>query len=124
MNEQGVGCAASDADQRAGSVVVRLAVCAELAWWNVLPRLLDPLPVGPLRGPTPRFVGEGVCAVIWNQLSRLPSLKSMSRCTCTDISSPKPIITVIIAEPPCETSGSGTPPTGMTPITIAMLTNT
>ena len=54
----------------------------------------------------------------------LASLNSTSRCTCTDISRPKPIITVIIAEPPCETSGSGTPPTGIAPITMAMLTNT
>ena len=52
------------------------------------------------------------------------SPNSMSRCTCTDISIPKPIITVIIAEPPCDTSGNGTPPTGIAPITMAMLTNT
>ena len=34
----------------------------------------------------------------------------------------KPNITVSIADPPCDTSGNGTPPTGMAPITMAMLT--
>ena len=33
-------------------------------------------------------------------------------------------VRVIIADPPCDTSGSGTPPTGITPITIAMFTKT
>ena len=59
-----------------------------------------------------------------DQSSRRASPNSTSRCTCTDISRPKPIITVIIADPPCDTSGSGTPPTGIAPITIAMLTMT
>jgi len=31
---------------------------------------------------------------------------------------------VIMADPPWLTSGSGTPPTGIAPMTIAMLTNT
>jgi len=34
---------------------------------------------------------------------------------------PIPIITMIIADPPWETSGSGTPPMGMEPVTIAIL---
>ena len=38
-----------------------------------------------------------------------------------DISTPRQSITVIIAEPPNETSGSGMPTTGASPITIAML---
>ena len=51
-------------------------------------------------------------------------LNTTSRCTWTDIRMPKPSITVIIADPPCDTSGNGTPPTGITPITMAILTNT
>lgn len=58
------------------------------------------------------------------QAASRASPNSRLRCTCTDISTPNPTITVIIADPPCETSGSGTPPTGIAPITMAMLTNT
>ena len=47
---------------------------------------------------------------------------SASRCTKADSSSPKPTITVSIAEPPWLISGSGTPPTGIEPVTIATLT--
>ncbi len=41
----------------------------------------------------------------------------------TFINSPKPSITVTIAVPPYDTSGNGTPTTGISPITIAMLMN-
>ena len=49
---------------------------------------------------------------------------SASRWIWADSSSPKPSIVVSIADPPWEISGSGTPPTGMAPVTIATLTKT
>ena len=47
---------------------------------------------------------------------------SASRWIQALISRPKPIITISMAEPPWEISGSGTPPTGMEPVTIATFT--
>jgi hypothetical protein len=47
-----------------------------------------------------------------------------SRCTRTERISPNPIITAIIEVPPNEISGSGTPTTGISPITIAVLMKT
>ena len=51
-------------------------------------------------------------------------LMRTSRWMLTFISRPNPSITVTIALPPYEISGSGTPTTGMRPITIAVLMNT
>ena len=45
------------------------------------------------------------------------------RCACTLIRMPRPMNSEIIAVPPYDTSGSGTPTTGSNPLTIAMLTN-
>ena len=45
------------------------------------------------------------------------------RCACTLISTPSPMNSEIIAVPPYETSGNGTPTTGKSPLTMLMLTN-
>src|SRR5205823_8039925 len=44
------------------------------------------------------------------------------RCACTLISTPRPMKSEIIAVPPYDTSGSGTPTTGKSPLTMLMLT--
>jgi hypothetical protein len=42
-----------------------------------------------------------------NYPSSRPPINSTTRCTCTDIKIPNPIIAMINADPPCEISGSG-----------------
>jgi hypothetical protein len=45
-------------------------------------------------------------------------------CEWIDIRIPKPAMSVTIEVPPKDTSGKGTPTTGTSPVTIAVLTKT